>query len=125
MSFPIQRSALSMIALANIRIILPTRRRRAPAQLIRAELHSISPVLTGERRRLREAEPAAAFATSLPIYSVAEKQSANRPGLSPNVAQILKCRCRSRRSEEHTSELQSLAYLVCRLLLEKKNGDET
>src|SRR5205823_8850975 len=25
-----------------------------------------------------------------------------------------------RRSEEHTSELQSLAYLVCRLLLEKK-----
>src|SRR2546425_8571761 len=27
------------------------------------------------------------------------------------------------RSEEHTSELQSLAYLVCRLLLEKKNDD--
>src|SRR2546425_8041887 len=26
----------------------------------------------------------------------------------------------SSRSEEHTSELQSLAYLVCRLLLEKK-----
>src|SRR2546425_3994044 len=34
------------------------------------------------------------------------------------------CRTRRRgptkRSEEHTSELQSLAYLVCRLLLEKK-----
>src|SRR3712207_7599479 len=27
----------------------------------------------------------------------------------------------SRRSEEHTSELQSRQYLVCRLLLEKKN----
>src|SRR2546423_5052155 len=27
---------------------------------------------------------------------------------------------RRRKSEEHTSELQSLAYLVCRLLLEKK-----
>src|SRR2546425_9533920 len=27
----------------------------------------------------------------------------------------------AQRSEEHTSELQSLAYLVCRLLLEKKN----
>src|SRR5687767_15247114 len=27
---------------------------------------------------------------------------------------------RDGRSEEHTSELQSLAYLVCRLLLEKK-----
>src|SRR2546425_7960828 len=29
-------------------------------------------------------------------------------------------RCMKQRSEEHTSELQSLAYLVCRLLLEKK-----
>src|SRR3712207_8328408 len=28
-----------------------------------------------------------------------------------------------RRSEEHTSELQSRQYLVCRLLLEKKNTD--
>src|SRR3712207_8895315 len=29
--------------------------------------------------------------------------------------------CCGRRSEEHTSELQSRQYLVCRLLLEKKN----
>src|SRR5687767_15223811 len=29
------------------------------------------------------------------------------------------------RSEEHTSELQSLAYLVCRLLLEKKKNHHT
>src|SRR5437762_5365232 len=29
---------------------------------------------------------------------------------------------RNRRSEEHTSELQSPMYLVCRLLLEKKKG---
>src|SRR2546425_7913714 len=28
------------------------------------------------------------------------------------------------RSEEHTSELQSLAYLVCRLLLEKKKPSQ-
>src|SRR3712207_7524386 len=35
----------------------------------------------------------------------------NRPPLRP---------CSSR-SEEHTSELQSRQYLVCRLLLEKKN----
>src|SRR2546425_4256021 len=37
---------------------------------------------------------------------------------------ILKSGCQveehQHRSEEHTSELQSLAYLVCRLLLEKK-----
>src|SRR5438045_5234161 len=31
---------------------------------------------------------------------------------------------RSRRSEEHTSELQSLRHLVCRLLLEKKNKNK-
>src|SRR2546430_8783517 len=30
-----------------------------------------------------------------------------------------------RRSEEHTSELQSQSNLVCRLLLEKKNGKRT
>src|SRR3712207_8892159 len=30
----------------------------------------------------------------------------------------------SRRSEEHTSELQSRQYLVCRLLLEKKHNPE-
>src|SRR2546425_6553368 len=37
---------------------------------------------------------------------------ATAEALSREVARI--------RSEEHTSELQSLAYLVCRLLLEKK-----
>src|SRR5205823_7105823 len=38
----------------------------------------------------------------------------NLPGVRyPNQAKF-------HRSEEHTSELQSLAYLVCRLLLEKK-----
>src|SRR2546425_3511942 len=40
-----------------------------------------------------------------------------------------RCRCgrerrRATRSEEHTSELQSLAYLVCRLLLEKKKKEQ-
>src|SRR5262249_58894136 len=40
----------------------------------------------------------------------------NRPG-SENREQF--------RSEEHTSELQSLTNLVCRLLLEKKNTDTT
>src|SRR5439155_12546440 len=31
--------------------------------------------------------------------------------------------CPGKRSEEHTSELQSRGHLVCRLLLEKKNDD--
>src|SRR5208337_5675836 len=34
-------------------------------------------------------------------------------------------RCWSPRSEEHTSELQSPMYLVCRLLLEKKKKKKT
>src|SRR2546425_6308995 len=56
---------------------------------------------------------------------------ASRTPSSPTTA----CHCESwlselrtgqkvRRSEEHTSELQSLAYLVCRLLLEKKKTEQ-
>src|SRR5689334_23485226 len=47
--------------------------------------------------------------------------------LSPS-SSLIRCgrrrtrRLASRRSEEHTSELQSQFHLVCRLLLEKKNG---
>src|SRR3712207_8134766 len=36
---------------------------------------------------------------------------------------ILQGRGRDQRSEEHTSELQSRQYLVCRLLLEKKKKE--
>src|ERR1041384_8717451 len=45
--------------------------------------------------------------------SRAECRLDRRPAPAP-------ARGRPCRSEEHTSELQSLAYLVCRLLLEKK-----
>src|SRR5205823_12244839 len=48
---------------------------------------------------------------------------ANRENLLPTKQQLDYCvgrLKRAERSEEHTSELQSLAYLVCRLLLEKK-----
>src|SRR2546430_11581086 len=42
--------------------------------------------------------------------------------LEHQVAPLLRrIRCAARRSEEHTSELQSQSNLVCRLLLEKKN----
>ena len=39
-----------------------------------------------------------------------------RPSAAPT-----SCTAKAGRSEEHTSELQSPMYLVCRLLLEKKN----
>src|SRR2546425_4157769 len=43
--------------------------------------------------------------------------AARMPATMPSAARHRRCKVRS---EEHTSELQSLAYLVCRLLLEKK-----
>src|SRR5258705_9668591 len=42
---------------------------------------------------------------------------ANLENAARSLAKVLVCE----RSEEHTSELQSLRHLVCRLLLEKKN----
>src|SRR2546422_6250217 len=40
------------------------------------------------------------------------------------LAQILRGELPSKRSEEHTSELQSRLHLVCRLLLEKKKNKD-
>src|SRR5262249_59386088 len=47
--------------------------------------------------------------------------SCRRPVGSPSCGDEWRQRERFSRSEEHTSELQSLTNLVCRLLLEKKN----
>src|SRR2546425_242683 len=64
---------------------------------------------------------------ALPIWSARGRRSrCRRPGSStPDRGQVPGDGCQGAqsltpRSEEHTSELQSLAYLVCRLLLEKK-----
>src|SRR2546425_3470742 len=46
--------------------------------------------------------------------------SSDRPNPVVDRASTTRTGPRRVRSEEHTSELQSLAYLVCRLLLEKK-----
>src|SRR5437667_5764107 len=48
--------------------------------------------------------------------------STSMPSASPSKFRIT--RCRSARSEEHTSELQSHHDLVCRLLLEKKKHNK-
>src|SRR3712207_7261421 len=46
---------------------------------------------------------------------LARRQRPHEPARAPRPEQLV-----GRRSEEHTSELQSRQYLVCRLLLEKK-----
>src|SRR2546425_4420890 len=43
-----------------------------------------------------------------------------RTSVVPSSRTVTATTSKRQRSEEHTSELQSLAYLVCRLLLEKK-----
>src|SRR2546425_8953135 len=59
---------------------------------------------------------------ALVLLRLADVPSVLRRGsdLRPDLAIIDRALLDSERSEEHTSELQSLAYLVCRLLLEKK-----
>src|SRR5258707_7445084 len=54
-------------------------------------------------------------------YTTLFRSPVSRPGfVDPGIAQNAEQPARDRRSEEHTSELQSRQYLVCRLLLEKK-----
>src|SRR2546425_8844661 len=54
-----------------------------------------------------------------PARRAGRRQNARRAGRGARVGAAA---AQDGRSEEHTSELQSLAYLVCRLLLEKKNS---
>src|SRR5438093_13169319 len=53
---------------------------------------------------------------ALPISFHRERPDPRRDALEPSAL------LGGKRSEEHTSELQSLTNLVCRLLLEKKNN---
>src|SRR5437899_7975275 len=52
--------------------------------------------------------------------SVVFDANGNIVDLQPNFFTCTNCARPNGRSEEHTSELQSLRHLVCRLLLEKK-----
>src|SRR3712207_7045178 len=67
-----------------------------------------------------------ADACQLPGEGGADVDALDDPELSPLVASVIglgdPCPDVAGRSEEHTSELQSRQYLVCRLLLEKKNS---
>mgnify|MGYP000568844830 CR=1 FL=1 len=75
---------------------------------------TVKPILTEPNKLLRQ--------ISKPVKSVGDDERKHMddmldtmyaaPGIGLAAIQI--------RSEEHTSELQSLAYLVCRLLLEKQ-----
>src|SRR2546423_11538931 len=65
----------------------------------------------------RTAWPASAGAAAAGAGAAAGAAAGALPAAASTSARTI----RPPRSEEHTSELQSLAYLVCRLLLEKNN----
>src|SRR2546423_10541994 len=71
----------------------------ATTEIYTLSLHDALPILTGTPRNWQK------FCAICPGFVASE-------GLGGRLFKS--------RSEEHTSELQSLAYLVCRLLLEKK-----
>src|SRR3712207_8666488 len=87
----------------------PPRSPRFPyTTLFRSVIHETAlghRLLSGHGRRLAHPAVAAALAGARPLL----RWLVDRPA----------------RSEEHTSELQSRQYLVCRLLLEKKNDYQT
>src|SRR3979490_3624569 len=58
---------------------------------------------------------------ALPIFTCAHRADPRARSGGPQARRTL----RRQRSEEHTSELQSRCYLVCRLLLEKKTNTPT
>src|SRR5438045_5399867 len=70
---------------------------------------------------LHDALPISTTAHWKACGTVACRSSACSTTPKPRPAHTTAAIC-SRRSEEHTSELQSLRHLVCRLLLEKKNS---
>src|SRR3989441_8091969 len=78
----------------------------------------------GRRRSARNRHRAGSAARGAAAFGPAVGRGAGRAGRAPGRRPVLVGRYAARgdrkRSEEHTSELQSLAYLVCRLLLEKK-----
>src|SRR3712207_7671640 len=78
----------------------------ATTEIYTLSLHDALPIFQWRTLRLALAQRAA-------VYHVHD------PELIP-MALLLRVLRRAKRSEEHTSELQSRQYLVCRLLLEKK-----
>src|SRR2546425_6072722 len=82
----------------------------ATTEIYTLSLHDALPICSSSACGDANRENARAIASSRSI------SARMRAAVSSNVAS-------KSRSEEHTSELQSLAYLVCRLLLEKKKND--
>src|SRR2546425_9697298 len=78
---------------------------------------------------LHDALPISKFASIMPFQNLRHFSSSGRGIDVQDHEEFFSSQSpqprKASRSEEHTSELQSLAYLVCRLLLEKKKKNNT
>src|SRR5947209_16818282 len=90
--------------------------RRPP----RSTLFPYTTLFRSRRRRRRPRPGAAPALDGLGLRLVRRAAPVGRGGAAPVAGDA----GRTRRSEEHTSELQSRQYLVCRLLLEKKKKNQ-
>src|SRR5687767_15547975 len=96
----------------------------ATTEIYTLSLHDALPISrqsSPHSRRIREDPWPAPAPRHRARDDVAEEERGGQGGRRLLKSLLLSHRpVRKPRSEEHTSELQSLAYLVCRLLLEKK-----
>src|SRR5437879_7366635 len=112
----------------------PPKPGNTPMMMPRTTPTNISTRLSGDSATPNPCSSALISSTQPPLTSASAGELIRRhgPQLSPNAASSGPLgrgtenhisKIRKNRSEEHTSELQSPMYLVCRLLLEKKNID--
>src|SRR3712207_7882918 len=85
----------------------------ATTEIYTLSLHDALPISCRSRSDSRSRSPTGSWTPSIPSAPV--WSSRRSTSACPSAA----------RSEEHTSELQSRQYLVCRLLLEKKKNSQT
>src|SRR3712207_8910122 len=89
----------------------------ATTEIYTLSLHDALPIYRTSPTSNRRRPPSAVTSAAAPPSSSSPPPTPGRPRNSWARS--------SRRSEEHTSELQSRQYLVCRLLLEKKKENHT
>src|SRR5205823_6845610 len=107
MSLLLDEVALAALRLAEAGVESP----RTDAELIAASVHNVR---RGELHTVPDREFDARF------WAEIARRAAREPLQHITGSAHFRYLELDVRSEEHTSELQSLAYLVCRLLLEKK-----
>src|SRR5699024_12083087 len=93
---------------------MPFKRTKAELHLSQEDrdfLEKINQSRTEEVRRVERARMLLLYVEDISVLKIADR-------LNTNPQKVY--RCIDKRSEEHTSELQSRFDLVCRLLLEKK-----